>query len=346
MGYVVNPHVGANFDEITARAVIGSKMYFGINRGTSIDANGYEYSFTGGVATAIDTKSGKGQWVSVYDSSRSKIYFGGQNYNGANLALYTGIIDPSNDAVTNIEVPNTGDCNELTTMYDDDTQIVAGERIGGGTTTGSSYPNGGGLWTMPKATFATPASYTRVYEDASARQWSGLTKRGSTYYNMLNDLAGAWAIQTSTNLTAWSAGQSNSPALAFNTTCGICYHTALDLVIAAVIGASNHIFLYIYNGSSWSNFDSGIAASAATTVYVTPIIYDATRILLFVGKGFGDAADTHDVYLVSTLTGTPTYTQRGKDYVGTAGNAEYRLNGTTVVYGSQYPAYLLSYAVD
>jgi len=117
--------------------------------------------------TALLTHSRLAMWQQVYLKEKNKLYAFGEldDENGTQRAG-VAIADLSNDTAQIVYHPNTGDCNEfIGVAYDEKTkQFIVGERKGGGVTTGSNYPNGGGLWTIPLEDILNPSAWNRVHE--------------------------------------------------------------------------------------------------------------------------------------------------------------------------------------
>lgn len=341
---VVSPHSGTT-DETVARAYVDGKVYWSSHR---VDIGvggglGYEYYWDGAANNEYQSATGKAGWHSIHSIADGVIYVVGQVYADAiqfRAAVWT--IDPATNTVTthvlNTGGAATGDTNELIGFCDDvaNNRLVAGERAGGGGVGGSSYPNGGGLWTIPKATIGTPATYTRVYEDTASptREWHAIRMYGTDYYALLVDYTdGKYVIQHSANLTVWTVDV-NGTALALNDIRGdLIYHRGQDKLYAATVNASRQLVLREYNGSAWSSttFTDIVVPSAGTVVMF--LAEYGNQLLLFVDRA---AVFEHDIYTIDNLGGTPTATVR---YAGLTGNigGEFVVRWPDVWYGTAYP---------
>lgn len=341
---VANPHAGNVIDECTARAYVDGKIYWSSHRaqGTST-ALGYEYAWnTLALSNAeLQNEAGKAGWQSAYNPTDGLIYVVGQVYADTityRAAIWT--IDPASGTVTthvlNAAGEATGDTNELIAILDDGTQIVAGERAGGGLTTGSDFPNGGGLWTIPKATIGTVSSYTRVYEDTDSptREWHNLAKRGSTYYALLVNYTNAkYVIQHSTNLTAWTVDVDGT-ALSLNDIRGyLIHHAGLNLICGATVNSSRQVVLRVYDGSSWVATTFANLVIPSSGGFTMSLCEFGSDLVLFISDS---TAHTHDVYLISDLTGTPFFTRLFRNLAGSTWFFPVTAE-PNIYYGTQYP---------
>ena len=166
-----NPFASQAIDELYLYGLVNNKLYFGIGQtpgwGTG---TGYvaKYDLATGNITIIASLKGFTCWQAVNQVINNKLYIFGQGRGGDyHTFALAGYIDLTNDTFVWHEVPNTGDCNEfMGSVYDQaNNRFIVGERSAGGDTTGSAWPGGRGLWTIPLATFDNPATYQRVWQD-------------------------------------------------------------------------------------------------------------------------------------------------------------------------------------
>ena len=355
----LNSRSGNAVDEITVRAMLADKVYFTGHRQqrtSELNGLGHENTLTTYPSTELRTLAGDAEWNGVYDAANSKIFMVGQAWDaGAScLRACATAIDVANDTVSTylmgVASHRTDDANELIALLDDGVNLVAGERAGGGASAQSDYPNGGGLWTIPKSTIDTPSTYTRVYEDTASptRQWQSLVKRGSTYYNFLDNYTnGAWAIQSSADLATWGAEVSDSPGI--NDVRGwLIHHRFLDYLVAASGNDSHQVRIDIYNGSAWSDQAlSEVTFPTTGSVYLNLLEFGAGA-LLFVGVGWGgwpSPANYFKLYYLDDLTGTPSPTLLYTGYHGST-PGQCVVSGHDLYIGTSYNGALLKMTIS
>ena len=345
---VDNPHPGTVVDECVARAYVDGKLYWSSHRAQgALTDNGYEYAYNvlSEANAEIQSQAGKAYWNAVYNPDDGLIYAVGQHYaDGVTFRAGVITIDPATGTVTayalNAAGEATSDCNELISLLDDvdNGQLIAGERGGGGLTAGSDYPNGGGLWTIPKATIANVASYTRVYEDSTAptREWTSICKIGSQYIALLCTYSdGKYVIQRSTDLTNWTVDVDGT-GLALNAIRGaLIYHAGLDRIYAATVNSSRQVVLRWYDGSVWSSQTFlNLAVPALGSVMFGLGVF-GPDLIMTISEGTGN---THDVYLLSDLNEEYVrYTPLVIDVAGWVGNPTLVKAGANLWYGTCTP---------
>lgn len=340
---IVNPHPGA-IDECTVRAYVNGKVYWSSHRTTAGGSDlGYEYAYNtvAGTNAELSTQAGQAGWESVYNAADGLIYVGGQIYADA-IAFRSAVwtINPVSGAVSytalNAAGEATGDINEIIGILDDGTQLVGGERGPVAGTTGSDFPNGGGVWTIPKASIGAPASFTRVYEDAATpkREWRFLAKYGSTYIGLLIETgAGKYVLRSSTDLVTWNDDVSGM-ALALNDIrAAMIYHVANGVVYAATVNSSRQIEIRAYNGS-WSTLATftNLTVPATGTVMLT-LGTSGNNLILMVSEW---TTYTHAIYLIFNLDGTPDYITYATGVDG-ANNTQIIEAGPDIYYCTCYP---------
>ncbi len=219
-----------------------------------------------GNETIIFEKSRFAAWNSVYVAKDNKIYFFGEADDDQGVLRSTVVIvDLNDDSVVVVQHPNTGDCNEfIGVAYDEkNDRFIVGERKGGAVTTGSSWPNGGGLWIIPRSTITDPSTWQRVHEFSPLGSESinpGVTKVLIAGNNVFVTLTGASTrgIQKASldDLTTWTSieqGDSFARNILGNG----------DIIAYAKESGSNTLLIRYStdNGETWNEYDTGIDLS-------------------------------------------------------------------------------------
>ncbi len=204
--------------------------------------------------TTVGSFSGWANWQAVVDIINKTVYSVGEtrDHNGVMRACVT-IIDTSKSTAETVLHPNTGDCNELIGVAIDikNRRLIAGERIRGGGTTGSSWPNGGGLWEIPLETVNDPSTWKRVYQDPDGAEWRRIAIYGEYVYAAQSLEGGHRIIRASlSDLTRWTTLESVNRFVI----------PALDTwgrYIAYIVlpSASKAVLKYSTDGSTWNEID-------------------------------------------------------------------------------------------
>lgn len=339
------------------RAGVGRKVYwssFRSSNGGTQEALGYEYVYDldAQTNTEICSQAGKAHWLAVYDAVRNRIYGVGQAHKVIDNRLYSAVmtINTTNDACGIEFMDETGevtdDINELIGVVDDDTQIVAGE---GGVMYmyGGDFPNGAGIWTIPKATIDDASTYTRTYEDANVGwSWFSLCKRGSTYFGLLNNVTdGSFYIKSSSDLVNWAVAVDGSSRAINDVRGTMVYHPGQDKVYAAVGAPSgqSHVQLHIYNGTTWST-----VTLTDTEVPGTSPIYLKLMVLgddLAVSVSKYASGQTHTIYRITNLGTTPTTSIMMNASTGCVVDSGYAYMDGVLYYATCYPGALRSVGI-
>ncbi|MHB1357033.1 MAG: hypothetical protein ACYCZF_13780 [Anaerolineae bacterium] len=158
------------FDDLSLLGTANGKIYmwnFGAAWGANNIGKILTYDTATGTVTEIAAVTGLVSWRSAPDYANNRIYIAGERVDTATqYRMMAGFIDLTNDTVTTYVRADTGDCNEIIGFCLDaaNGRLILGERSSGGDVTGSSYPNGHGIWTVPLATISNPAGWVRVHE--------------------------------------------------------------------------------------------------------------------------------------------------------------------------------------
>lgn len=334
VGFVLaNPHVGTTVDEMTVRAVVNGKLYFSSHRSQgAATANGYEYTYSAGTVTEIASVSGIAAWRAVYDASLDRIYAVGQAWNATGHYENIGIaINTAADTAglvrQNVAGHRTDECNELFALLDMGDYLLAGEVAHGGavypgpalgTSAASDYPNAGGLWRIPKSTFLTNTTHSRVYEDVGSGsgvdavgpyEWRNLCYYHGRVYGFLD----AWGrgkckvlSADPSDLTAWTVEVDETAQWLANDVRGsMCVCTARNLlcvVNADAPAGTNLIKLRTFDGTSWISYNTGIVVSGSG-IWPQSLFAIGPRLFLISGNHTTVADGQHWINEIDPLSG-------------------------------------------
>ena len=276
-------------------------LYFGQNYGGNPSLQGYikKLKLDDLTETTIFGPHDKwAMWQAVLDNKNNKLIFVGEaNDDGGTLRAGITIVDLDNDTATLVLHPNTGDCNEFIGVALDykNKRLIVGERPYGGITTGSNYPNGGGLWSIPLDTITDPSTWSRVYEDPDYAVWSSIAVFGDYVYASLfrNGTKSIVARAPLSDLTSWSIVETS------NRNDRMTYVDADDKMIAySIVDASGNVVVKWSNdGDNWNS----ITVASAPSVSGADIIRIIGKyILVFIQKP--EATWSTDVYIIDTET--------------------------------------------
>ena len=243
--------------------VMNDFLYWGSDWANTNIGHVYKTDLSTGVTTVIKVGSQLASWQGLV--AGATVWTVGEEKVG-HLQCVLQHITP--DSIDTVYRSDTGDCNELIGIETDGTNIIGGERYGGGDATGSSYPNGGGIWKIPIATYNTPATWVREYETSNHYGWNSIVYLGTTHYGALQAAGnfGRWQIVHSTDLVHWSTDLDYSAQNA-----GGGYQVRMakagsKLVAIGPVAATGHYEMFVFDGVSWTTYDLGIAYGAALGV--------------------------------------------------------------------------------
>ena len=146
----------------------GRVLYINVNRGADNLGPGYidKLDMGANTRTGVATISRYAAWHGVVDYVGGRVVRVGQF--GDPLKAGVVVVDPSRDLVSMAYHPNTADINEFVGVAYDrkNRRFIVGERqySDDAVKTGSSWPNGGGLWVIPYESLLDPTKWSRVYE--------------------------------------------------------------------------------------------------------------------------------------------------------------------------------------
>jgi len=294
------------YQEAVVYAIINDCLYWGHNFGGGLDGTTrygriYKTNLTTGNTTVLYTRWWRASWQGLVVNNI--VYTVGEEHDDSDImrmAVY--VINTTDDSVTAIVHPNTGDCNELMGVDTNGTHLVAGERVIGGTTTGSNWPNGGGVWAIPIDTITDYTTWQRMHEDPDHYDWVNIAYFNNKWYAVLSarNTAAQWKVKSSTDLVNWNVELDYTTqnygynVVPFMAKCGS------KLAVVAPVAVTGTLHLFVFDGTSWSDYDLNIAVTYTSWIGG---IWDADESKLFITVGKFEEPATHDVYAVN-LDGT------------------------------------------
>ncbi len=359
-----NPNPGSDVDEFLARAISGNNLFASSNRSQEpLTAFGYDYQLSNGVLQSqLNPFSGKAQFgiaFSPSDGSGGTIYSAGQAYyydtpsSSTHMRSNVTVWNLANNNFQNIEMnavgKKTDNRNEIVSVLDDGDHLLAGESAGGPDPNGdSNFPNGGGLWWIPKATIFDPSTWNRIYEislSQTPRNWHDIIKRGNTYFAMLNG-GGQFQLMSSTNLTSWITEWSEPyiPSQAGRTNLFLDSNGNLAIVHARAANGGNSLWVSVFDGTSWVHHQTAIPPIfqyGQTGGDTGSVLDNQGKIIVIRGRNqtWNQAPTYTDIYridptdwsyqtLFTNITGWPMHLK----HVPTS--------GPNIYFGTSYPGYL------
>ena len=243
-----------NMEEVTVYGVLNGNLLWANNRGNG--NVGYIHVTN---LTTLETRSiaipNGAFWQAIFD--KENVYIVGQGLENLHSILISFNLKEFPKHILTYRA-DTADANELIGIYQNDTHIIAGERVKGGKKKGSKYPNGGGLWVIPKANIADNTTWTRTYEDPDHFEWVSIvySSRFEKWYAYLSDCrSGAYKIISSGDLKNWKVEIKESGK-------GVNVKGMLRIIdgypFAVIVNfTTNSIHLLTFN-ESWKDYDLGI----------------------------------------------------------------------------------------
>jgi len=244
----------SNEPELGIYGVRNGELYFGLTYQNSYLGHLKKVNLSTGSITTFYTGNRLAAWQGF--PLGSYVWTGGEERDAGDI-LRACIARISSDDATVTRHPNTGDCNEFIGIATNGTHIVVGERAIGGLTTGSNWPNGGGLWVIPFSTWTETGTWSRIYEDTSNYEWISITKFGSTWYAMLRATSNSrWKIIRSTDLTTWTVDLDYTTQTTTYNHIGIMINASSKLAALAPVATDSkyHMFVLSAEGGSWSDY--------------------------------------------------------------------------------------------
>jgi len=154
--------------EISIYAKVGDCIYGGF--WIPVPSILFKYNLTSKTLTVLyqDSTNRFTLWQGVYNKTEGKIYCAGQYFDGTYYRSTIFIINVTDDTVTYVRHPQTGDINEFIGIAEYGNYLFIGERAKGGLTGGSIYPDGSGIWRIPKSTILDYTTWERIWEEAGS----------------------------------------------------------------------------------------------------------------------------------------------------------------------------------
>jgi len=278
-------------------AVIGNYLYITTNFGGNPNSLGYirKINLTDLSVTKIPSTgwSRWANWEGVHDYINNRLISVGEANDAQSIQrVDVTLLDLATDTPTLITHPNTGDCNELIGVALDykNKRLIAGERAYGGVTTGSNWPNGGGLWVIPLDTITDPSTWQRIYEDPDKAGWYYICIFKGYVYVAFGGTKLAVVRASIDNLTSWTVVKSSQ-------------------TLEPAVNASDNMVAYAY-GDTDGNIKVSYSTDGInwTTVTITSIVNGKMRIGV-IGKYIlltieNKNTTTNPIYLIDTTTNT------------------------------------------
>lgn len=212
-----------------------------------------KYNLTDLSYTELYSNPSYRSYQSVYDYINNRLILVGKGTDASGIirACIT-LIDLSTDTATTIFNSNTGEVNEFISVALDyaNNRLLVGERASGGNTTGSSYPNGGGLWVIPLSTITDPTTWTRVYEDPNNAEWTSIIIAKGQVTVALNKSGVKHVVlyASLSNLTSWTTDITSSGDVKISID-----SYAVDFSYA-YIDSNNNVVLKVSSPNAYQNF--------------------------------------------------------------------------------------------
>jgi len=181
MIYDYSANVGTA-EELITYAVVGDRLY-GMNA-IPLPSRIWVYFLNNGTLKVLYSHSSYRftAWQVIYNETEGKIYAVGQYYDGSYWRSTIFIIDVNSNTVTYVRHPHTDDVNEFIGVDEYKGYLFVGERNRGGGSAGSSYPNGGGVWRIPKSTITDTSTWKRIWEDPDGREIRSIREYNGMLY--------------------------------------------------------------------------------------------------------------------------------------------------------------------
>ena len=315
-------------EEILPAYVRGNYLYINVNRGSNDTGPGYidKLDLSSGSKTTVATVPRYASWHGVIDYVGGRVVRFGQ-LGDVNNALRSGVvvIDPSKDSIATAYHPNTGDINEfIGVAYDHkNRRFIVGERQYGGNTTGSSWPNGGGLWVIPYDGLLDYTKWSRVYEFPNSVEVTSVAVFKDYVYVGLWRAGQITKVSSASlgNLTSWSDLRTNlNPNVR-------PYVDAEDNMLAIGYGTSDGKFVveWTSDGSSWNSVN--ITPSSMDSDMLMNVKVVGKYIVVGVGK---QPSWRSDLFIIDTSTAS-VYTL-STNLVGSINNQSFFYDGSQKLY--------------
>jgi len=319
--------VTAFSEEIAPMFVKDNYLYISVHRGVDNHGPGYiyKYDLNSGTRTEVANIARYAMWQGVVDYVGRKVVRVGQFR--SDLRAGVMVFDPYTDSVRTEYHPNAADINEfIGVAYDHkNKRFIVGERQYDDMAdrTGSSWPNGGGLWVIPYEGLLDHATWSRVYEFPNNTEVTSVAVFKDYVY------VGLWRAGQLTkvsragvgNLTSWADVRSGlNPNVR-------PYVDAEDNLLAIGYGASGGVYRveWTSDGSSWSGVN--VTPSSTDSDMLMNVKVVGKYIVVGVGK---QPSWRSDLFMINTATGSVTTLQT--NLVGSINNKPFFYDGSKKLY--------------
>jgi hypothetical protein len=314
-------------EEIVPIYVKGNYLYISVNRGSDVNGPGYiyKYDLNSGARTEVARIDRYAMWQGVVDYvGRGVVRFGQFR---SDLRAGVVVFDPYTDSIRTAYHPNAADVNEfIGVAYDHrNKRFIVGERQydDAADKTGSSWPNGGGLWVIPYESLLDYAKWRRVYEFSGNPEVTSVAVFKDYVY------VGLWRVGQFTkvsragvdSLTSWVDVRSGlNPNVR-------PYVDAEDNMLAVGYGTSGGGFRveWTFDGSTWDYVDVSPAATDSDMLMNVKVV--GKYIIVGVGR---QPSWRSDLFIVDTSNRTVMDLQRG--LVGSINNKPFFYDGSKNLY--------------
>lgn len=296
--------------EITVYGVLNGSLYWSNTYLVSYVGHVVKTDLTTGVNTTIKTGDSLAAWQGVIIGD--SIYAVGEEVNGSD-SFNSILMRMNSSGIETVFNPDTDDCNEFHGVANNATHIVTGERLSGGTSTNSSYPNGAGVWLIPLATYNDYTTWVRTYEDPDGYEWRNVALLGSYWYAFLHDSfgSGAWKIIRSSDLTNWTTVVDQTGNVQATDHRGTMLKAGDNLVAFATADSEPFWYMYVYDGS-WKRYNLGLPAEGQGRASG---FYNSSSSKIVFSIGDFDIPRTHDLYRIDIDNAHPyTYCNNSSGY--------------------------------
>jgi len=294
---LIAPHSG--YKQGVTYAVVDGYLYWGVNYGGGTEGYIYKTDLATLETATLYTGNYKAEWQGVKVGDR--IYaVGEEKDSGGTFRSSIHIINTLNDNVTAVRHPDTGDCNELIGVDTDGEIIVAGERVGGGDTTGSSWPNGGGVWKIPIESITDPSTWERTWEDPNHYGCVSIAYFNGKWYAMLISSSlepkGRWRVISSSDLVNWTTELDyTTQDVGFRSDAGLT-KCGDKLVALAPVADTGTFHMFVFDGTSWIDHDLGIEIPSEDNAIVGVWNSSVNRLIIAVDYM---VSVKHDIYSIN-----------------------------------------------
>ena len=243
--------------EVSLKGVVGNSIYYARNMllgdGTKTEIR--KVNMAAMTDTIISKTAFAPTWAGIPDYANNRLYFAGEAQADADavidwpaMRMMVGYVDLADDSIHMYRrTVDTGDCNEIISLILDSAngRLIAGERsVGGDPGAAPAGQRGCGIWTIPIATIADPATWARVNQMPGTSTVNSLAIYGgrlfasqddSTRSLPLSGLGGAWRLEQNLNALGQLLPHPD----------GKLYATMAALDFSA-------LHLMVYDGAAWA----------------------------------------------------------------------------------------------